>query len=95
VHVGPTAFLGVGLEDAAGGTGAKISTVLVGKPADTAGLVRGDVITSLNGAAISSRADARQAVLTLVPGEAVPIGWTDTSGVAQTGTITPISGPPQ
>ena len=95
VHVGPTAFLGVGLEDAAGGTGARIASILAGKPADLAGLVKGDVITSLNGVPIDSRSDVRQTVLTLVPDEAVPIGWTDTSGVAQTGTITPISGPPQ
>jgi S1-C subfamily serine protease len=93
VHVGPTAFLGVVLTDVSGG--AEISTVLAGKPADAAGLVKGDVITSLNGATISSTADVRQAVLSLVPGKAVPIGWTDTNGVAQTGTITPISGPPQ
>ncbi|MGZ4335051.1 MAG: S1C family serine protease [Gaiellaceae bacterium] len=93
VHVGPTAFLGVVIENVSGG--AKISSVVPGKPADLAGLVKGDVITSLNGATISSRADVRQTVLTLVPGEAVPIGWTDTNGVAQTGTITPISGPPQ
>jgi S1-C subfamily serine protease len=95
VHVGPTAFLGVGLEDAAGGTGARVASILAGKPADLAGLVKGDVITSLNGVPIDSRSDVRQTVLTLVPDEAVPIGWTDTSGVAQTGTITPISGPPQ
>jgi S1-C subfamily serine protease len=95
VHVGPTAFLGVGLDDAPGGTGAKVVAVLPGKPADVAGLVEGDVITSLNGTAISSRADVRQTVLTLVPGEAVPIGWTDTNGVSQSGTIAPISGPPQ
>jgi S1-C subfamily serine protease len=93
VHVGPTAFLGVVLEDAAGG--AKVSSVLQGKPADVAGLSKGDVITSLNGTAISSRADVRQEVLQLVPGRAVPIAWTDTSGTPQTGTITPISGPPQ
>jgi S1-C subfamily serine protease len=68
---------------------------LQGKPADLAGLAAGDVITSLNGTTISSRTDLRQAVLQLVPGKAVPIGWTDTSDVAQTGTITPISGPPQ
>jgi S1-C subfamily serine protease len=93
VHVGPTAFLGVILENGSGG--AKISSVLAGKPADLAGLAKGDVITSLNGAAISSRSDVRQTVLTLAPGEAVAIGWTDTNGIAQTGTITPISGPPQ
>jgi S1-C subfamily serine protease len=93
VHVGPTAFLGVELTDAAGG--AKIFSVVPGKPADVAGLVKGDVITSLNGETISSRADVRQTVLMLVPGKAVAIGWTDTNGVPQTGTITPISGPPQ
>jgi S1-C subfamily serine protease len=93
VHVGPTAFLGVVLENVSGG--AKVASVLPGKPADVAGLIKGDVITSLNGATISSPSELRQTVLTLVPGKAVPIGWTDTNGVAQTGTITPISGPPQ
>jgi S1-C subfamily serine protease len=93
VHVGPTAFLGVRLDDVPGE--AKVLSVVAGKPADLAGLAKGDVITSLNGTAISSSADLRQAVLTLVPGKTVPIGWTDTSDVAQTGTITPISGPPQ
>lgn len=94
VHVGPTAFLGVGLVDAPGG-GAKIISILPGKPGDLAGLANGDVITSLDGAEISSRADLRRTVLSLVPGKAVPIGWTDTNGGAQTGTITPTSGPPQ
>jgi S1-C subfamily serine protease len=93
VHVGPTAFLGVRIDNVPGE--AKVVSVVSGKPADLAGLAKGDVITSLNGTAISSSADLRQAVLMLVPGKAVPIGWTDTSDVAQTGTITPISGPPQ
>jgi S1-C subfamily serine protease len=93
VHVGPTAFLGVLLQDAS--SGAKVVSVVSGKPADVAGLAKGDVITSLNGTAISSRADVRKVVLSLTPGKTVPIGWTDTSGTAQTGTITPISGPPQ
>jgi S1-C subfamily serine protease len=93
VHVGPTAFLGVVLEDAP--SGAKIFSVVPGKPADTAGLVKGDVITSLDGSTISSRADVRKIVLSLVPGKAVPIGWTQTGGTAQTGTITPVAGPPQ
>src|SRR3954451_9555323 len=93
VHVGPTAFLGVVLENVPGG--AKITSLLPGKPADEAGLVKGDVITSLDGVTISSSADVREAVLMLVPGKAVPIGWKDTNGIAQTGTITPISAPPQ
>ena len=93
IHVGPTAFLGVELAKSSGG--AKIAKVLAHQPAATAGLVAGDVITSLGSATISSPADVRQAVLTLAPGKAVSIGWTDKTGTAQTGTITPTSGPPQ
>ncbi|HEU5214486.1 MAG TPA: trypsin-like peptidase domain-containing protein [Gaiellaceae bacterium] len=93
VHVGPTAFLGVDLRDVRGG--AAVDQIIPGKAAEAAGLVAGDVITSLNGAGISSSADVRKAVLSLVPGTAVAIAWTDAHGVAQTGTITPTSGPPQ
>jgi S1-C subfamily serine protease len=93
VHVGPTAFLGVRLANVS--DEAKIDSVVTGQAADEAGLAAGDVITSLNGKAITSGTDLRQIVLTLVPGKAVPIGWTNTSDVAQTGTITPTSGPPQ
>jgi S1-C subfamily serine protease len=92
VHVGPTAFLGVRLQDVTGG--AAIQEVLSGQAAESAGLVAGDVITSLNGATISSSADVRKAVLFLVPGTAVSIGWTDANGNPQTGSITPTSGPP-
>jgi S1-C subfamily serine protease len=93
VHVGPTAFLGVRLANAS--DEAKIQSVVTGQAADQAGLAAGDVITSLNGKPISSVTELRQVVLTLVPGKAVPIGWTDTNDVAQTSTITPMSGPPQ
>jgi S1-C subfamily serine protease len=91
VHVGPTAFLGVVFAS----NEAKIQSVVTGQAADQAGLAAGDVITSLNGKAISSVTDLRQVVLTLVPGKAVPIGWTDANDVGKTGTITPASGPPQ
>jgi S1-C subfamily serine protease len=93
IHVGPTAFLGVVLKNVSGGTA--IQQILPNLPADTAGLVAGDVITSLNGGTISSMTDMRDALLSLAVGTAVPIGWTDTNGIAQTGTITPASGPPQ
>jgi S1-C subfamily serine protease len=93
VHVGPTAFLGVTLDNVAGE--ARVHSVLPGKPADAAGLGSGDIITSLDGVSISSTAEVRQTVLTLAPGKAVSIAWKDANGVSQTGTITPVSGPPQ
>jgi S1-C subfamily serine protease len=93
VHVGPTAFLGVGLETVPGG--AEIKQVIPNLPADAAGLVAGDVLTSLDGKTVSSRTDVSRIVLSLAPGTPVSIGWTDTAGSAHTGTITPTSGPPQ
>ena len=93
VHVGPTAFLGVAFDTDAGP--ARIAKVVRHQAAEAAGLVAGDIITSLNGATISSPADVRRVVLRLVPGKAVSIGWTDTNNTVRTGTITPASGPPQ
>jgi S1-C subfamily serine protease len=93
VHIGPTAFLGVLLANVA--DEAKIAKVLRGKPAAATGLVKGDVITSLNGRRVSSDAGVRRVALSLVPGKTVRIGWTDASDIAHTGTITPVSGPPQ
>ena len=95
IHVGPTAFLGVVLQDTSAKSGAEITDIVTGGAADSAGLVAGDVITSLNGASISSSADIRKEVLALTPGTSVAIGWTDSSSVVHTGTITPASGPPQ
>ena len=93
MHVGPTAFLGVELKDV---SAAPRSVRRAGEACRRrAGLVKGDVITSLDSAKISSVADVRTTVLSLVPGKAVPIGWRDTGGMTQTGTITPVSGPPQ
>lgn len=93
IHVGPTAFLGVVLKNVPGGT--QITQILPNLPAETAGLVSGDVITSLNGDPISTMDDMRHTLLSLPVGTAVPIEWTDKSGIAQTGSITPASGPPQ
>jgi S1-C subfamily serine protease len=95
IHIGQTAFLGVSLQDTSTGTGAEIQEIIAGGAAGAAGLVSGDVITSLNGVTISSTADVRKEVLSLTPGTAVPIDWTDSSGTTHTGTITPASGPPQ
>jgi S1-C subfamily serine protease len=94
VHIGPTAFLGVSISDAPNG-GALVESVVPGSPAATAGLVVGDVITSLSGTAIAKSDDLRGAVLSLVPGTAVEIDWTDAAGVPATAQITPSSGPPQ
>jgi S1-C subfamily serine protease len=93
VHVGATAFLGVSI--AQSDAGAPITGVVSGSPADRAGLVPGDVITSFNGKTVASPTALQKLVLQQSPGAKVQLGWTDQSGAPQTATVTLGSGPPQ
>jgi S1-C subfamily serine protease len=93
VHSGATAFLGV---DVSGTSGtAQITSVIQGTGAATLGLVPGDVITSLDNQTISSATDLTGVVLSLKPGDSVPITWTDTQNQQHTGTVTMGTGPAQ
>lgn len=89
VHVGPTGFLGVGVNDAPGGAGAVIKQVVPGGPAAGAGLAPGDVITSVNGQPVNS-ATALTAILDQHhPGENVTVGLEN-----RTANVTLGDGPP-
>jgi S1-C subfamily serine protease len=101
VHVGTTAFLGVEISTAAEGYGnqlsggATIAEVITDSPAQEAGLAAGDIITSVDGDAVTSAASLSSALAPYQPGDKVTIGWTDASGGSQTATVTLSSGPPQ
>jgi len=74
VHIGPTAFLGVGVNDAAGGAGAVVKQVIPTGPAAGAGLTPGEVINSINGQPVNS-ATALTAILDQHhPGDNVSVG---------------------
>jgi S1-C subfamily serine protease len=105
VHVGPTAFLGVLIasnQNSRGGlgsqgaavNGAGVAGVIAGGSAASAGLAQGDVITGLDGRAISSPSDLSAAVATLQPGQTVQLTYTDTSGSSHTVDVTLQTGPP-
>lgn len=115
VHIGQTAFMGVGVTDAGaatqggtgqfgqgqGGTGnssgatsgAEITQTVQGGPAAQAGLVAGDVITAVNGTAVSSATTLTNLMDTFHPGDKLTITYTDASGAQHTTTVTPESGP--
>jgi S1-C subfamily serine protease len=104
VHVGATAFLGiqvssVGNPGFGGGgqsaPGAMIVAVVPGGPAESAGLVAGDVITALNGQTLSTPTAITAFVLTQKPGANVTVTYLDQSGTSQTATVTLGSGPAQ
>ena len=96
VHVGGTAFLGVEVTaDQYGGSGAAVTNVVSGSPAADAGLQPGDLITSLNGQAISSPDDLTSTVLAQKAGSSVSATYVDQNGSTQTADVTLGSGPPR
>ncbi len=97
VHIGPTAFLGVGVASSlpGGPTGAVIETVAAGSPAAKAGLTEGDAITSLAGHAVSSPDDLVSILQSEKPGASVSLVYLSTSGARRTVTVRLTSGPPQ
>ena len=93
VHIGETAFMGVDVQDTQ--SGVVVADIVTGTPAAQAGLQQGDVITSLDGTPITTSDDLRMALCPHHPGDTVTLGYTDTTGAAQTASITLASGPPQ
>ena len=96
VHVGPTAFLGISVSsNDSTGSGVVIEAVVPGGAASAAGLEPGDVITSIDGRAVSSSAAVRSVILLEKPRARVPVTYFDTTGASGSTTVTLTSGPPQ
>ena len=94
VHVGPTAFMGVEIAGTTGqSSGVELAGAQAGTPAAAAGLTEGDVITALNGTAVTTGTQISEALIPLHPGNKVSITWTDTSGQSHTTTLTLGTGP--
>jgi membrane-associated protease RseP (regulator of RpoE activity) len=69
------------------GQGALVDGVLCGTPAATAGLVSGDVITTVNGQAVTTPATLTQSVAGTAPGSEVRLGWETTAGQHRASTV--------
>jgi len=99
VHIGPTGFLGV--EVASSGTagsessqsGVEVGGTVSGSPAASAGLVAGDVITSLGGNSVTAPSGLSLLIERYHPGDSVQLGWTDSSGHQHSATVQLSSGP--
>ena len=101
VHIGATGFVGVEVTSAGqskaqgvpAGAGALIAGVISGSPAQQAGLVAGDVITSVDGQPVGSALALQGALQKHHPGDSVQISWKTQSGQTHTGTIQLTTGP--
>jgi S1-C subfamily serine protease len=99
IHLGQTAFLGVDVtsvgadSNGSGGSGAGITGVEAGSPAESAGLGSGDVIVSVDGQPVDSPTTLTTLLDRHHPGDRVTIGWTDSSGQSQSAAVSLASGP--
>jgi S1-C subfamily serine protease len=99
VHIGATAFLGVGIattqpgQQAPSGTGAQVAGVVSGTAAAATGLTAGDEIVSIGGRSVSSANSLRDALVPHHPGDRVVLRWTDPAGQSHSATITLGGGP--
>lgn len=96
VHVGATAFLGVQVQPTTGyPTGEVVTGVVPGSAAAKAGIVAGDVITTVNGRNVTSATVVVAQLLARHPGDTIGITWLNPSTGTHTATVTLDSGPPQ
>ena len=96
VHVGATALLGVQVQPPNGYTvGEFVENVVRGSAAAKAGILAGDVITAVNGHAVTSAAAVVTQLLTRHPGDTIRVAWTDASTGTHSATVTLAGGPPQ
>ncbi|CAN5223208.1 hypothetical protein BH11ACT3_BH11ACT3_04640 [soil metagenome] len=93
VSLGLPAFLGLTIDSAATAVGASIADVIADLPAATAGLVAGDVITSIDGAPVTSYDTLSALMDGYEPGDTITVGFTDAAGAASTVMLTLVEGP--
>jgi putative serine protease PepD len=70
------AYLGITIATSSSGTGAQVSAVKAGSPALSAGVKAGDVITAIDGTAVTSADDLTAKIGALKPGDKVTLSVT-------------------
>jgi S1-C subfamily serine protease len=93
IHIGPTAFLGLGVVDN-GGSGAKVARVVGNAPAASIGISTGDIITAMDNTPINSATAMSDVLNGHHPGDSISVSWKSKSGTARTENVTLAEGPP-
>ncbi|MFZ7087739.1 S1C family serine protease [Curtobacterium sp. RRHDQ10] len=99
VTIGLPAFLGLELSTASSGStgtttsGVALGGVVAGSPAAKAGLAAGDVITSIDGTAVTGSDQLSSLIKAHAIGDTVTVGYTTADGTAGSVTATLVSGP--
>jgi S1-C subfamily serine protease len=93
VHIGPTAFLGLGVSDN-GGNGARVARVVGSGPGAAAGISAGDVITGVDNVPINGATAMTDVLVPHHPGDTVVLHWRSMGGGDRSAPVTLADGPP-
>jgi S1-C subfamily serine protease len=93
IVIGYPAFAGISIPQTPSADGVPVASTFPESPANVAGIGEGDVITAVNGAAVTSADQLTAAIQAHKVGDSVSITWLDPSGVSHTATITLVAGP--
>lgn len=93
VHIGPTAFLGLGVVDN-NGNGARVARVVATGPAGAAGISVGDVITAVDGIPVNGATAMTDVLVPHHPGDTVAVNYRVGGGGDATTNVTLADGPP-
>lgn len=93
VHIGPTAFLGLGVTDN-GGNGARVERVVGSGPAAATGISPGDVITGVDNAPINGATSMTDVLVPHHPGDTIALHWRARGGGDRSANVTLADGPP-
>ncbi len=93
VHIGPTAFLGLGVTDN-NGNGARVERVVGGGPAAAAGISAGDVVTGVDNVSINGATAMTDALIPHHPGDTIAVHYLAKADGERTAFVTLADGPP-
>lgn len=94
IDSGHRGILGVGVATKSGAGGCAVVSVTPGDAAAVAGLVAGDVITTVGGTPVPSLADFNFVMQDRRPGDDVTVVWRDASGTTHNAVAVLSAGPP-
>jgi S1-C subfamily serine protease len=74
VHIGPTAFLGLGVAES-GGAGARVQRIVNNGPAAATGIAPGDTVVGIDGVAINGPTAMTDVMVPHHPGDTITLRW--------------------
>ncbi|CDO86355.1 serine protease [Mycobacterium triplex] len=93
VHIGPTAFIGMGVAEN-GGNGARVQRLVDGGPAAGSGIAPGDVIVAVDNVPINGPTAMTDVLVPHHPGDVITLHWRAAAGGDRSAPVTLGDGPP-